>query len=107
MAGFYAIIHALFLKGINNRLAIWIGYGLLITMVPVLIMGVVSVVWMKKSVPTTAGMLCGAMANPIALNYATDILPGDKANIAYATVYPLCMFMRVIIAQVLVMMWLG
>ena len=47
------------------------------------------------------------MANPIALNYATDILPGDKANIAYATVYPLCMFMRVIIAQVLVMMWLG
>ena len=85
----------------------WIGYGLLITMIPVLIMGVVSVVWMKKSVATTAGMLCGAMANPIALNYATDILPGDKANIAYATVYPLCMFMRVIIAQVLVMMWLG
>jgi uncharacterized transporter YbjL len=45
--------------------------------------------------------------NPIALNYASDILPGDKANIAYATVYPFCMFMRVIIAQVLVMMWLG
>lgn len=85
----------------------WVGWGMAITFVPVIIMGVVSVVCFKKSVPTTAGMLCGAMANPIALNYVGDILPGDKANIAYASVYPLCMFLRVIIAQVIVMMCLG
>jgi AspT/YidE/YbjL antiporter-like protein len=85
----------------------WVGWGMAITFVPVIIMGVVSVVCFKKSVPTTAGMLCGAMANPIALNYVGDILPGDKANIAYASVYPLCMFLRVIIAQVIVMICLG
>ncbi|MBO5703183.1 MAG: putative transporter [Bacteroidaceae bacterium] len=85
----------------------WIGWGMLITFVPVMIMGIISVVWFKKSVATTAGMLCGAMANPIALNYVSDTLPGDKANVAYASVYPLCMFLRVIIAQVIVMVCLG
>ena len=53
----------------------------------------------------TAGMLCGAMANPIALGYVNDTLPGDKASVAYATVYPLCMFLRVMIAQLIVMLW--
>ena len=52
-------------------------------------------------------MLCGAMANPIALGYVNDTLPGDKASVAYATVYPLCMFLRVIIAQLIVMFWLS
>lgn len=85
----------------------WIGWGMLITFVPVMIMGIISIVWFKKSVATTAGMLCGAMANPIALNYVSETLPGDKANVAYASVYPLCMFLRVIIAQVIVMVCLG
>ena len=85
----------------------WIGWGMAITFIPVIIMGIISVVWFKKSVATTAGMLCGAMANPIALNYVSDVLPGDKANVAYAAVYPLCMFLRVIIAQVIVMLCLG
>lgn len=85
----------------------WIGGGLLITMLPVMLMSVVAVVFAKKSLAGTAGMLCGAMANPIALNYVNDILPGDKASVSYATVYPLCMFLRVIIAQVVVMMWFG
>ena len=48
-------------------------------------------------------MLCGAMANPIALNYVNDNMPGDKASVAYVTVYPLAMFLRVIVAQVMVM----
>ena len=85
----------------------WIGFGVLITIVPVVLMSIVAVVFAKKSFPATAGMLCGAMANPIALNYVNDTLPGDKASVAYATVYPLCMFLRVIIAQVIVMLWLG
>lgn len=85
---------------------LWIGLGLVVTLVPVIVMSVVSVVGSKKSYATTAGMLCGAMANPIALGFVNDSLPeGDKASVAYATVYPLSMFLRVIIAQVIVMLW--
>jgi len=83
----------------------WIGYGVLITMLPTLIVGAVAVVWMKKSFAATAGMLCGAMANPIALNYINDTIPGNKASVAYASVYPLAMFLRVILAQIIVMLW--
>ena len=68
-------------------------------------MAIVAVVWRRKSFATTAGMLCGAMANPIALGYVNDTVEGDKASLAYAAVYPLAMFLRVIIAQVLVMLW--
>lgn len=84
----------------------WIGIGFAFTIVPVVIMSIVSVVVSKKTFATTAGMLCGAMANPIALGYVNDTQPGDKASVAYATVYPLCMFLRVIIAQVIGMLWL-
>ncbi len=85
----------------------WIAIGLVLTLVPVIIMSVVTVVMGKKSYATTAGMLCGAMANPIALDYVNDTTQGDKASVAYATVYPLCMFLRVIIAQLIVMFWVG
>ena len=85
----------------------WIGFGAVVTVVPVIIMSAVAVKWCRKSFAATAGMLCGAMANPIALNYVNDTLPGDKASVAYATVYPLAMFLRVIIAQVIVMIAVG
>lgn len=85
----------------------WIGYGMAFTMVPVIIMSIVAVRWMGKSFATTAGMLCGAMANPIALGFVNDIVPGNKPSVAYATVYPLSMFLRVIIAQLIVMLAMG
>ncbi len=84
----------------------WIGLALIITIVPVVIMSVVGVICSRRSYATTAGMLCGAMANPIALQYVNDSMPNnDKASVAYATVYPLGMFLRVIIAQLIVMLW--
>ena len=83
----------------------WVGLSILIAMVPVMIISVVAVKCYKKSFAMTAGMLCGAMANPIALGYVNDTTRGDKAYVAYATVYPLCMFLRVIIAQLIVMLW--
>ena len=83
----------------------WMGLSVLIAMVPVMIVSVVAVKCYRKSFAATAGMLCGAMANPIALGYVSDTTQGDKAYVAYATVYPLCMFLRVIIAQVIVMLW--
>lgn len=84
----------------------WIGFGALITFLPVMLMSIVAVKWYKKSFATTAGMLCGAMANPVALGYMNDTMPNDKTSLAYATVYPLAMFLRVIIAQVIVMLYL-
>ena len=85
----------------------WIGVGFALTVIPVLIMGIVAFKGMKVDFGTTAGMLCGSMANPMALNYANDTIPGDNPSVAYATVYPLCMFLRVIIAQVLLMFLIG
>lgn len=86
--------------------ALWVGIGFVLTIVPVLIMGIVSFKWFKVDFGTTSGMLCGSMANPMALNYANDTIPGDNPSVAYATVYPLCMFLRVIIAQVLLMFFI-
>jgi putative transport protein len=48
-------------------------------------------------------MLCGAMANPMALSYANDTIEGDNPSVSYATVYPLSMFVRVILAQVVLL----
>ena len=87
--------------------ALWVGIGFVLTIVPVLIMGIVSFKWFKVDFGATSGMLCGSMANPMALNYANDTIPGDNPSVAYATVYPLCMFLRVIIAQVLLMFFIS
>lgn len=81
---------------------VWIGLGFLITLVPVLIMGAVAMKLCHLDFGLTCGMLCGSMANPMALNYANDIVPGDYATVSYATVYPLSMFCRVIIAQLII-----
>ena len=51
-------------------------------------------------------MLCGSMANPMALNYANDIITNDNPSVSYATVYPLGMFLRVINAQLILMLFL-
>lgn len=82
---------------------LWIAVGFGLTMLPVLIVGGIAFRWMKVDFGSVAGMLCGSMANPMALNYANDTLPGDHPSVAYATVYPLSMFVRVIIAQLLLM----
>jgi AspT/YidE/YbjL antiporter-like protein len=85
----------------------WIGLGLAITIVPVVVMSLIAVCRGGKSFATTAGMLCGAMANPIALDYVNDTTASNQPSVAYATVYPLAMFARVIIAQIIVMTALG
>lgn len=86
--------------------ALWVGVGFLITFVPVVIMALVSLRIYKLDFGNTCGMLCGSMANPMALNYANDIIPNDNPAVSYATVYPLGMFIRVIIAQLMLMIFL-
>lgn len=83
----------------------WIGLGFVITIVPVIIMIIYTMRRNRLDFGSACGMACGAMANPMALNYANDTLPGDNAAVAYATVYPLSMFVRVLIAQVLIILF--
>ena len=85
--------------------ALWIGLGFLITFIPVVVMALVAMRRCGLDFGSACGMLCGSMANPMALNYANDTLPGDNPSVSYATVYPLAMFCRVIIAQIIVMLF--
>ena len=82
---------------------LWIGLGFLLTIVPVLIVGYIASQFLKLDYAHNVGMLCGCMANPMALNYANTTVEGDSPSVAYATVYPFSMFIRVISAQLLLM----
>ncbi len=83
--------------------ALWILAGFLLTVIPVVIVGLFALKVMHLDFGTISGMLCGSMANPMALNYSNDTLPGDHPSVAYATVYPVCTFARVIIAQIVIL----
>ena len=83
----------------------WIVLGFIITVVPSIIMLWASIRWGKLDFGTACGMVSGAMANPMALNYANDTLPGDHPAVGYATAYPLTMFARVVIAQLLILIF--
>jgi AspT/YidE/YbjL antiporter-like protein len=74
-----------------------------ITFVPVVLIGIFSMRKMRLDFGSVAGMLCGSMANPMALNYANETIEGDNPSVAYATVYPVCMFLRVVIIQLVIM----
>ncbi len=87
----------------NPEGLLWVGIGFLLTVVPVLIVGYVALRTKKLDFGTICGILCGSMANPMALTYANDTIAGETPSIGYATVYPISMFIRVIIAQVLIM----
>lgn len=86
--------------------ALWIGIGFAITFIPVVLMALFALRVSRLDFGSTCGMLCGSMANPMALNYANETLPGDNPAVSYATVYPLSMFSRVIIAQIILMFFL-
>ncbi|MEG1587299.1 MAG: putative transporter [Bacteroidales bacterium] len=85
---------------------IWVGIGFVLTVLPVILVGLYALKINKIDYPTVCGMLCGSMANPMALNYANATVDGDQPSVSYATVYPLCMFARVIIAQLILLIFL-
>ncbi len=86
--------------------ALWLGLGLLLTTVPVFAAALFCLRALKLDFGSVAGILCGSMANPMALNYADDTIEGDNPSVSYATVYPVCMFLRVIAIQVVLMLML-
>ena len=85
----------------------WIGYGVIITLVPLLLMGVVGRLWLKLDYFTLMGVLAGSTTNPPALAYATTVSSvNDRAAVAYSTVYPLTMFLRVLTGQLMILLFL-
>lgn len=82
---------------------LWIVTGFALTVIPVVVIAFIALKTHKFDYGTICGFLCGAMANPMALGYANDTIKGEQASVSYASVYPLAMFVRVVIAQVIIM----
>lgn len=85
---------------------VWIGYGVIITLLPLLIVGVIARLWLKLDYFSLMGLIAGSTTNPPALAYATTLsLSNDRAAVAYSTVYPLTMFLRVLTAQLMILLF--
>lgn len=85
---------------------VWVAISIAQAVIPVLIIGIIASKLCKTEYGSNVGMLCGVMANPIALNYALSTVDDDEPSVAYATVYPVCMFLRVISAQMVMLLFL-
>ena len=90
----------------NLRGALWVGYGFIITVIPLLVIGIVARWKYKTNYLTIMGLMSGGYTDPPALAYGNKIANNDQPAVAYSTVYPLTMFMRVIVAQVMILCFL-
>ncbi|HBN1129342.1 TPA: putative transporter [Escherichia coli] len=92
---------------VNGEGLSWIGYGALITAVPLITVGILTRMLAKMNYLTMCGMLAGSMTDPPALAFANNLHPtSGAAALSYATVYPLVMFLRIITPQLLaVLFW--
>ena len=82
----------------------WVLISIALAVVPVLVMGFIAAKVFKTSYADNAGMLCGGMANPFALDFAGTGSDGEDPAVAYATVYPANIFLRVISAQIIILL---
>jgi putative transport protein len=80
----------------------WLAYGALITIVPLLVIGFVARAWKKMNYAELCGLLAGSMTDPPALAFAQQTTASDAPAVAYATVYPLVMLLRVFTGQLVV-----
>ena len=83
--------------------AIWVANGFVITLVPLLVTGIIARAKYKLNYLTIMGLMSGGYTDPPALAYANKTAGNDAPAVAYSTVYPLTMFMRVIMAQVIIL----
>lgn len=93
-----------FVETIINGGYKWIGYGILITLIPILIIGIIGRKICKLNYFTLSGLIAGSMTDPPALAYSNDMAGNDTPAVGYATVYPLTMFLRVLSAQILILL---
>ena len=84
----------------------WIGYGLLITVIPILLGGIIGRYCFHLNYYTLMGVLSGGNTNPPALAYSNMLTTSDTPSVGYATVYPFAMFLRIISIQILIMLFL-
>ena len=82
-------------------------YGALITVVPLLIVGFIARWFLKLNYLSLCGLLSGSMTDPPALAFASQVTGSDAPHISYATVYPLVMLLRVIAAQMMILLLIG
>lgn len=86
---------------------VWIGYGVIITLLPLILIGIVGRKWLKLDYFTLMGLIAGSTTDPPALAYATSqSSSNDRAAVAYSTVYPLTMFLRVLTGQLMILLFL-
>jgi AspT/YidE/YbjL antiporter-like protein len=97
-AGFFSTVFTM--EGLK-----WVGISIALAVVPVMIVGLFSAKVLKTDYAENMGMLCGSMANPFALDYVNPDGEGEDPAVAYATVYPASIFLRVISAQILILMF--
>src|SRR5574344_2048510 len=90
---------------INQGGLAWVGYGFIITFVPLMIVGIVARKVFKVNYFTMIGMISGSMTDPPALAYANSTTSNDAPAVGYATVYPLTMFFRVLIAELIILIF--
>lgn len=88
---------------VNNGGFAWIGYGFIITVVPLLIIGCIGRYFCKINYFTLMGLIAGSTTDPPALAYSNATAGNDAPSVGYATVYPLTMFLRVLTAQLLIL----
>ena len=96
-----------FVDTLVNGGYVWIGYGVLITLIPLIIIGFIGRQFMKLDYFTLMGMIAGSTTDPPALAYATSqSSQNDRAAVAYSTVYPLTMFLRVLTGQLMILLFI-
>jgi putative transport protein len=82
---------------------LWVGIGFLITIIPLLIMGFIGRKFVRLNYYPLIGLMAGSTTDPPALSYSASIANNDQPAVSYSTVYPLTMFLRVILAQILIL----
>ena len=82
----------------------WVGVAVIITLVPLLVVGLFGRLVWKLNFMTLSGLLAGSMTDPPALAFAGAVAKSDAPHVAYATVYPMTMLLRIVTAQVLALL---
>lgn len=90
----------------NVKGILWVAYGFAITVIPLAVVGVVARAKFKMNYLSIIGMMSGSYTDPPALAYGNKVANNDAPAVAYSTVYPLTMFARVIVAQIIVLCFL-
>jgi len=84
---------------------LWLAAGFVITLVPILVVGIIARLWMKLNYVVITGLVAGSMTDPPALAFANALTKSDAPSISYASVYPLTMLLRILCAQVLILLF--